>query len=57
MTAVLVLAAPVTAVLQAVVDGADLGSQAGWQLLLVAAGGLVCWLGLRPRAEVVRAGG
>jgi drug/metabolite transporter (DMT)-like permease len=57
VTAVLVLAAPVTAVLQAVVDGADLGSQAGWQLLLVAAGGLVCWLGLRPRAEVVRAGG
>lgn len=57
VTAVLVLAVPVTALLQAVVDGAELGSQAGWYLLLVAAGGLAAWLGVRPRAEVVRAGG
>ncbi|HEY0952826.1 DMT family transporter [Nocardioides sp.] len=55
VTAVLVLAVPVTAVLQAVVDGAALAPQAGWQLLLVGAVGLVCWLGVRPRAELARA--
>ena len=57
VTAVLVLAVPVTAVLQAVMDGAELAPQAGWQLLLVGAVGLVCWLGVRPRAEVLRADG
>ncbi len=57
VTAVLVLAVPVTAVLQAVVDGATLGTQDGWQLLLVAGGGLVCWLGVRPRPQVVTARG
>jgi drug/metabolite transporter (DMT)-like permease len=57
VTAVLVLAVPVTAVIQAVADGAALAPQAGWQLLLVGAVGLVCWLGLRPRAELVRADG
>ena len=56
VTAVLVLAVPVTAVLQAVVDGAELAPQAGWQLLLVGAVGLVCWLSVRPRAELARAG-
>lgn len=55
VTAVLVLAAPVTAVLEAVVDGATLGTQDGWQLLLVAGGALVCWLGMRPRAVTARA--
>lgn len=55
VTAVLVLAVPVTALLQAVVDGAALAPQAGWQLLLLGAVGLVCWLGVRPHAEVARA--
>jgi drug/metabolite transporter (DMT)-like permease len=56
VTAVLVLAAPVTAVLQAVVDGAPLVPRDGWQLLLVVGVALVCWLGLRSRPEAVRAG-
>jgi apolipoprotein N-acyltransferase len=54
VTAVLVLAVPVTAVLQAVADGATPGAQDGWQLLLVAGGALVCWLGMRPRAVTAR---
>jgi len=56
VTAVLVLAVPVTALLQAVVDGATLAPQDGWQLALVAGVGLVCWLGLRPSPQAVRAG-
>lgn len=54
VTAVLVLAVPVTAVLQAVADGATLGAQDGWQLLLVAGGALVCRLGVRPRVVPAR---
>jgi len=47
VTAVLVLAAPVTAALSAVVKGTALGPQAGWLVLVVAGGALAVWLGGR----------
>ena len=53
VTAVLVLAAPLTATLAAVVDG--VAWQPGWLLLLLAGGTLAAWLGWRGRAEVVPA--
>jgi drug/metabolite transporter (DMT)-like permease len=54
VTAVLVLAAPITAALSAVVDGVPL--QQGWIVVLVAGGTLAAWLGWRGRPEVVPAG-
>lgn len=53
VTAVLVLAAPLTATLSAVVDGTPL--QPVWLILLVAGGTLVVWLGWRSRSDVVPA--
>ncbi|MFC5175377.1 DMT family transporter [Nocardioides taihuensis] len=51
VTAVLVLAAPLTAALSAAVDGVPL--QVGWIVVLVAGGTLAAWLGWRGRPEVV----
>jgi hypothetical protein len=45
VTAVLVLAAPLTAVIGATVDGAAL--EPGWVVLLLGAGTLAAWLGAR----------
>ena len=45
VTAVLVLAAPITALLQAVVDGASLAPQAVWLMILVAGAAIVWWRG------------
>jgi len=53
VTAVLVLAAPLTAVLNAVVEGAAL--HPGWLVVLVAGGALAAWLGWRARPETVPA--
>jgi drug/metabolite transporter (DMT)-like permease len=50
VTAVLVLAAPLTTALSAAFDGTPL--QPGWLLLLLAGGGLAAWLGWRGRPEV-----
>ncbi|HET7761636.1 MAG TPA: DMT family transporter [Phycicoccus sp.] len=47
VTAVLVLAAPVTALLGLAVNGTALASQAGWLALVLAGGVAVVWLGLR----------
>jgi drug/metabolite transporter (DMT)-like permease len=54
VTAVLVLAAPLTAALAAVVDGVPL--EVGWIVVLVAGGTLAAWLGWRGRPEAVPAG-
>lgn len=53
VTAVLVLAAPLTAVLNTVVHGASL--QPLWLVLLVVGSGLAAWLGWRGRPEAVPA--
>lgn len=47
VTAVLVLAAPVTAGLNAAVNGTALAPQAGWLALVVVGGALAVWLGGR----------
>jgi drug/metabolite transporter (DMT)-like permease len=47
VTAVLVLAAPVTAGLSAVVNGTSLAPDAGWLVMLLAGGALAGWLGWR----------
>jgi drug/metabolite transporter (DMT)-like permease len=52
VTAVLVLAAPLTSALSAAVQGTPL--QPGWLLLLIAGGGLAAWLGWRGRPEPAR---
>lgn len=51
VTAVLVLAAPLTTALSTAFDGTPL--QPGWLLVLLAGGGLAAWLGWRGRPEVV----
>jgi drug/metabolite transporter (DMT)-like permease len=51
VTAVLVLAAPITTALSTVVDGTPL--QAGWLVVLLAGGALATWLGWRGRPEPV----
>ena len=53
VTAVLVLAAPLTALLSAGFDGATL--HPGWLLVLLAGGALAVWLGWRGRPEAVPA--
>jgi drug/metabolite transporter (DMT)-like permease len=52
VTAVLVLAAPVTAGLSAVVNGTALAPQTSWLVMLLMGGAVVVWLGWRgtPRA-------
>lgn len=57
VTAVLVLAVPVTASLDSLVNGAVIAGQAGWLVLLVLGGGLVAWLGSRRVPQPVTAGG
>lgn len=57
VTAVLVLAVPVTAALDAAAKGAIPGPQLGWLVLVVAGGALATWLGWRPKVQPVRAGG
>lgn len=47
VTAVLVLAAPITAVIDAVVNGRALAPQAGWLAVLLVGGGLVTWVAWR----------
>ena len=47
VTAVLVLAALITAGLNAVVNRTPLAPQLGWLLMLAAGGTLVCWLAWR----------
>ena len=54
VTAVLVLAAPLTAALAAVVDGVPV--QPGWTVVVLAGGTLAVWLGWRGRPEAVPAG-
>jgi drug/metabolite transporter (DMT)-like permease len=54
VTAVLVLAAPLTAILNTVVEGASL--QPLWLVLLLAGGAWAAWLGWRARPEAVPAG-
>jgi drug/metabolite transporter (DMT)-like permease len=49
VTAVLVLAAPVTAALNAAANGVPLSPQLDWLLVLVAGGLLAVWAGLRAR--------
>jgi drug/metabolite transporter (DMT)-like permease len=56
VTAVLVLAAPVTAVLDSVVRGTPLSPQLGWLAMLLAGGALACWLGWRNRPQPLTAG-
>jgi drug/metabolite transporter (DMT)-like permease len=51
VTAVLVLAAPITAGLNAAVNGISLAPQTGWLAMLVAGGGFVLWLGWRGDAS------
>lgn len=53
VTAVLVLAAPLTAVLGSVADGVPLRPDLDWLLLLVAGGALAVLAGLRPRPESI----
>ena len=57
VTAVLVLAVPITAALDAIVHGTPLGPQLGWLALLLAGGALVAVLGWRgtPRSVPVGA--
>ena len=55
VTAVLVLAAPLTTILSSVVEGTPL--QPGWLVVLLAGGVLAVWLGWRGRAEVAPARG
>lgn len=52
VTAVLVLAAPLTTALSTAVQGTPL--EPGWLLVLLAGGGLAAWLGWRGRPEVAR---
>ena len=53
VTAVLVLAAPVTAGLNAVADGVPLGPQLDWLVVLLAGGALVVWASGRTRTVPV----
>jgi drug/metabolite transporter (DMT)-like permease len=53
VTAVLVLAVPITAALDSIVNGTPLGPQLGWLALLVAGGALVALLGWRGTREAV----
>jgi drug/metabolite transporter (DMT)-like permease len=55
VTAVLVLAAPLTAALDAAARGTPIGPQLGWLALLVAGGALVAGLGWRGREVPVAA--
>jgi hypothetical protein len=55
VTAVLVLAAPVTAVLGAATSGTALAPQASWLVMLVLGGVFVAWLGWRRAPERVAA--
>jgi drug/metabolite transporter (DMT)-like permease len=57
VTAVLVLAVPITAALDAAAKGADPSAQLGWLALITAGGALATWLGWRRRVQPVRAGG
>lgn len=57
VTAVLVLAVPITAVLDAAAKGAVPSAQLGWLALITAGGALATWLGWRRRVQPVRAGG
>ena len=56
VTAVLVLAVPITATLDSIVNGTPLGPQLGWLALLVAGGALVVLLGWRATARAVPVG-
>jgi hypothetical protein len=53
VTAVLVLAVPITAALDSAVNGTPLGSQLGWLVLLCAGGALVVLLGWRGSSRAV----
>jgi drug/metabolite transporter (DMT)-like permease len=53
VTAVLVLAVPITAALDSAVNGTPLGSQLGWLLLLCAGGALAVRLGWRGSSRAV----
>jgi drug/metabolite transporter (DMT)-like permease len=55
VTAVLVLAAPVTAALNAVADGVPLGPQLDWLAVLVAGGAVAVWASQRTRPAPVTA--
>lgn len=55
VTAVLVLAAPVTAALGAATSGTALAPQASWLVMLVLGGVIVAWLGWRRAPEGVAA--
>lgn len=57
VTAVLVLAVPITAALDAAVKGAALGPHAGWLVLVLAGGGLAALLGWQARPQPVVARG
>ncbi len=57
VTAVLVLAVPVTAALEAVVGGASLAPEVGWLLLVATGGALAWWLGSRHPSSAVPARG
>ena len=57
VTAVLVLALPITAALDAVVHGTPLGPQLGWLALLLAGGALVVLLGWQGTRRAVPVGG
>lgn len=57
VTAVLVLAVPVTAAVDAAAKGAVPSAQLGWLALVTAGGVLAAWLGWRRRVQPVRAGG
>jgi drug/metabolite transporter (DMT)-like permease len=56
VTAVLVLAAPVTAVLDGVFRGTPLSPQLGWLAMLLAGGALAGWLAWRSRPQPLAAG-
>jgi drug/metabolite transporter (DMT)-like permease len=57
VTAVLVLAVPVTWLLDSAVNGTPLGAQLGWMLLLLVGGGLAVRLGWRNSSRAVPVGG
>ena len=57
VTAVLVLAVPITVTLDAVVNGTPLAPQLGWLALVVAGGALVVFQGWRGTARTVPIGG
>jgi drug/metabolite transporter (DMT)-like permease len=57
VTAVLVLAVPITAALDSVVHGTPLGPQLGWLALLLAGGALVVLLGWQGTRRAVPVGG